>query len=150
TRTATEPYFACQPTGSARASCQSVVDPVPNHPARGPLRAGADRASVSPALQGSGVGGGFAPSDLLSAYGLPANGGAGQTVAIVDAYDDPSALADLEIYRSTYGLPPCTIANGCFRKVNQTGGATYPEANVEWSGEIALDLDMVSAICREC
>ena len=56
---------------------------------------------------------GYGPSDLVSAYGLPANGGAGQTVAIVDAFDDPSAEADLATYRAQFGLPPCTTANGC-------------------------------------
>ncbi|SEM81988.1 hypothetical protein SAMN05414137_16512, partial [Streptacidiphilus jiangxiensis] len=57
---------------------------------------------------------GYGPGDLLSAYNLPANGGAGQTVAIVDAQDDPNAEADLATYRSQYGLPACTTANGCF------------------------------------
>ncbi|MFC5908798.1 S53 family peptidase [Streptacidiphilus monticola] len=89
---------------------------------------------------------GFGPSDLLSAYNLPANGGAGQTIAIVDAYDDPNAEADMNVYRSQYGLPACTTANGCFKKVNQTGGTKYPRANTGWAGEISLDLDMVSAI----
>ena len=42
---------------------------------------------------------GFGPADLLSAYNLPAAGGAGATVAIVDAYDDPNAEADLALYR---------------------------------------------------
>jgi subtilase family serine protease len=71
-------------------------------------------------------------------------------VGIVDAYDDPNAESDLAIYRSTYGLSPCTSANGCFKKVNQTGGTTYPTANVGWAEEISLDLDMVSAICPNC
>jgi len=89
---------------------------------------------------------GFGPSDLLSAYNLTANGGAGQTIAIVDAYDDPSAESDMAVYRSQYGLPACTTANGCFKKVNQTGGTKLPRANSGWAGEISLDLDMVSAI----
>jgi Putative Ig domain/Domain of unknown function DUF11 len=89
---------------------------------------------------------GFGPSDLLSAYNLPANGGAGQTVAIVDAYDDPNAESDLAAYRTQYGLPDCTTANGCFSKVDQTGGNSYPGADAGWAGEISLDLDMVSAI----
>jgi subtilase family serine protease len=78
------------------------------------------------------------------------NSGVGQTVAIVDAYNDPNAEADLAVYRSTYGLPACTTANGCFKKVNQSGGTTYPTGNVSWSEEISLDLDMVSAICPNC
>ena len=94
---------------------------------------------------------GFGPSDLISAYNLAsAPSGAGRTVAIVDANDDPNAESDLAAYRSHYGLPACTTANGCFKKVNQTGGTTYPTADSGWAGEIALDLDMVSAICPAC
>jgi hypothetical protein len=69
-------------------------------------------------------------------------------VAIVDAYDDPNAQADLNTYRSTYGLSPCE--SGCFSKVNQTGGSTYPAPNAGWALEISLDLDMVSAACPNC
>ena len=90
---------------------------------------------------------GFGPSSLLSAYNLPANGGAGQTVAIVDAYNDPAAAADMAVYRSQYGLPACTVASGCFKQVSQTGSTTsLPANNSDWAGEISLDLDMVSAI----
>jgi subtilase family serine protease len=93
---------------------------------------------------------GYGPSDLRSAYALPSSGGAGQTVAIVDAYDDPTAASDLNVYRSQYGLSSCTTANGCFRKVNQTGGTTPPRANAGWAQEISLDVDMASAICPNC
>jgi len=94
---------------------------------------------------------GYGPADLQSAYNLPSStAGAGQTVAIVDAYDDPNAAADLSVYRSTYGLPPCTTASGCFRKVNQSGGTRAPKANGGWAQEISLDLDMVSAVCPNC
>ncbi|WP_042395409.1 S53 family peptidase [Streptacidiphilus carbonis] len=90
---------------------------------------------------------GFGPSSLLSAYNLPANGGAGQTVAIVDAYNDPNAAADMAVYRSQYGLPACTVASGCFKQVSQTGStSSLPSNNSGWAGEISLDLDMVSAI----
>ncbi|WP_282205030.1 S53 family peptidase [Kitasatospora fiedleri] len=89
---------------------------------------------------------GFGPSDLLSAYKLPANGGAGTTIAIVDAYNDPNAESDMAVYRSQYGLPACTKASGCFKQVNQTGGSSLPANNSGWAGEISLDLDMVSAI----
>ena len=94
---------------------------------------------------------GYNPPDLQSAYALNGStAGSGQTVAIVDAYDDPNAEADLGVYRSTFGLSACTTANGCFRKVNQTGGAKYPRSNGGWAQEISLDLDMVSAICPNC
>lgn len=89
---------------------------------------------------------GYGPTDLYSAYNLPSGGGAGQTVAIVDAYDDPNAESDMGVYRSQFGLPACTTANGCFKKVNETGGTSYPRKSSSWAGEISLDLDMVSAI----
>ncbi|MFJ2402456.1 peptidase S8 [Streptomyces xanthochromogenes] len=93
---------------------------------------------------------GFGPADLQKAYNLPADGGSGQTVAIVDAQDDPNAEQDLATYRSQYGLPACTTANGCFKKVDQNGGTNYPTADSGWAGEISLDVDMVSAVCPQC
>ncbi|MFG2717701.1 putative Ig domain-containing protein [Streptomyces sp. NPDC048416] len=93
---------------------------------------------------------GYGPSDLQSAYALPSNAGAGTTVAIVDAQDDPSAESDLATYRSQYGLPSCTTANGCFKKADQNGGTNYPTADSGWAGEISLDVDMVSAVCPQC
>jgi len=94
---------------------------------------------------------GYGPTDLRSAYNLPSTtAGSGQTVAIVDAYNDPNAEADLGVYRSQYGIPACTTANGCFKKVNQSGGTSYPKNNGGWAQEISLDLDMVSAICPNC
>jgi subtilase family serine protease len=97
---------------------------------------------------------GYSPADLQSAYGLTsasASNGTGQTIAIVDAYDDPKAESDLGIYRSTFKLPPCTTANGCFRKLNQTGAASpLPGKDAGWGGEESLDLDMASAICPNC
>jgi subtilase family serine protease len=93
---------------------------------------------------------GYNPTDLQSAYKLPSSQGSGSTVAIVDAYDDPSAESNLAVYRSQFGLAACTTANGCFRKVNQTGGTSYPRGNRGWAQEISLDLDMVSAVCAKC
>ncbi|OIK25732.1 S53 family peptidase [Streptomyces malaysiense] len=97
---------------------------------------------------------GYGPSDLQSAYGLTsaaASKGSGETVAIVDAYNDPNAEADLAKYRSYYGLSACTKANGCFKQVSQTGSTTsLPRSDAGWSEEISLDLDMVSATCPNC
>ena len=92
---------------------------------------------------------GFGPADLLDAYNLPAAGST-ETVAIVDAFDNPNAEADLGVYRQQYGLPACTTANGCFKKIDQRGGTSYPPPDAGWAGEIALDIDMVSAICPTC
>src|SRR5436305_1121053 len=67
---------------------------------------------------------GLGPQDYWSAYNLPATtAGAGQTIAIVDAFDYPTAENDLNAFSAQYGLPACTTANGCFRKVNQDGGS---------------------------
>ncbi|MET8942711.1 carboxypeptidase regulatory-like domain-containing protein [Streptomyces sp. NPDC004542] len=93
---------------------------------------------------------GFAPADLRDAYGVSSAVSGGRTVAIVDAYDSPTAEADLAAYRAMYGLPECTTDNGCFRKINQNGGTSYPSANANWAMEISLDLDMVSAVCPDC
>jgi len=93
---------------------------------------------------------GYSPSDLRAAYLLPSTGGTGHTIAIVDAYDDPRAEADLNAYRSRFGLGSCTTSGGCFRKVNGTGGTSLPSPDVNWSQEISLDLDMASAICPQC
>jgi subtilase family serine protease len=95
----------------------------------------------------------YGPPDIQSAYAIPAGGGAGTIVGIVDAYDDPTAESDLAVYRAHYGLPACTTANGCFQKVNQSGVAgSYPgqDAQSEWPVETSLDLDAVSSACPSC
>jgi hypothetical protein len=106
-------------------------------------------SGVTPTATGNAA---YGPADIRSAYALPAgNLGTGLTVAVVDAYDLPTAEADLAAYRAAFNLPPCTTANGCFRKVNQTGQQSgYPAANTNWGQEIALDIDMVSATCPNC
>jgi subtilase family serine protease len=98
--------------------------------------------------------GGYHPSDLIAAYGLPGgNAGKHQTIAVVDAFDDPNAEADLAVYRSTFGLPPCGSSNGCFRRLNEWAFAS-PLPPVDpfgrWEPEESLDVDMASAICPNC
>ncbi|MEU0075622.1 S53 family peptidase [Streptomyces sp. NPDC006332] len=109
---------------------------------------------VTPEAADAATPSGYGPSDLQDAYGLTAaaaSSGSGRTIAIVDAYDDPNAAADLAKYRSYYGLPSCTTANGCFKKVGQTGSTTsLPSADSGWGQEISLDLDMASATCPQC
>ncbi|BCJ26333.1 S53 family peptidase [Actinocatenispora sera] len=93
---------------------------------------------------------GFGPAELRSAYGLPDAGGADQTVAIIDAGSTPNLAADLAVYRQTYGLPPCTVDDGCLRVVNQAGEAAPLPGDQGWGPEISLDVDMVSAACSAC
>jgi hypothetical protein len=136
------PYAACSPAPSGHAECLAI---------HVPAVVSTSSDAVGPLNEGSGEDGGFSPSDLRSAYKLPESGGSGQTVAIVDAYNDPNAYSDMTTFRKTYKLKECTESSGCFKKVNQLGETTkYPEAKNEWIGEISLDIDMVSAICPEC
>ena len=116
------------------------------------LAAGATgRASPGPAAT-IGPAGGLTPSDLSTAYGFSSTAtGSGQTVAIVDAFDDPTIDADLQSFDSQYGLSKCTTANGCLTKVNQTGASSpLPPTNTGWAGEIALDVETVHSVCQNC
>jgi subtilase family serine protease len=91
----------------------------------------------------------YSPATIKSAYGFPTSptAGAGKTIAIVDAFDNDRVQADLETFDNHYGLPACTKANGCFRKVNQNGGtASFPPVNKGWAQEIALDVEWAHAI----
>ena len=105
----------------------------------------------------------FHGPDIRTAYGITAQGDPSKVIAIVDAYDDPGAFANLTRFRTDQGLPAiqsCTIAgltsltsaatNPCFTKTNQTGGSTLPAADAGWSNEIDLDLQAASAVCPTC
>jgi hypothetical protein len=99
------------------------------------------------------IAGGFKPKELHEAYSLPTSvpSSSNQTIALVDAYNDPTAEADLAVYDKEFDLPACTSANGCFRKLNDEGHTTpLPESNGGWATEISLDLQMARAICEGC
>lgn len=125
----------CPPAAPGTASCMALMS---------------NTTVAAPAAQATGSAAPYGPAALHAAYALPTMAPTKQTVAIVDAFDDPNAETDMATYRAMFNIPPCTTANGCFRKVNQTGGTTPPTANVNWGAEISLDLDMVSAICYNC
>jgi hypothetical protein len=134
----------CQPSSQpGMMSCQAVVRIARQRPAV------AGASATSPVSQY-----GYGPASLLSAYGLvraSARGGKGETVAVVDAYNNPDLAASLAIYRRQFGLPPCTSASGCLRILNQAGKtAPLPKPNDAWSLEEAVDLEMISAICPYC
>jgi subtilase family serine protease len=131
-------HHSCATARAGYASCNALVR--------------SDVATSAKSLRAEAVApSGLSPANLQSAYKLPSStAGSGQTVAIVDAYNAPNAEADLATYRSQYGLPACTTANGCFKKVNQTGGTSYPATDAGWAQEISLDVDMVSAVCPNC
>ena len=134
---ATEPSTPCPPAEEGEAECELIV----------PAAEGPEAEEAT----GTGEKGGFDPQDLHAAYNLPETGGSGRTIALVDAFNNPKAEADLAVYRERYGLSECTEVNGCFKKVNQLGEVgNYPESGRGWTGEISLDLDMASAACPEC
>lgn len=152
------------PVTTAAAAGNASVAPLPPHsqrPVCGPPAANAARCfahvvthkdSAAP-LATVNYSNGFRPVDLAAAYNLPTltgTPGSGPTVAIVDAYDNPNAESDLAAYRTQFNLGACTTANGCFKKVNQTGGSSYPTGDTGWGAEIDLDIDMVSAACPTC
>lgn len=91
----------------------------------------------------------FVPSQIRHAYGfdLIANQGAGQTIGVVDAYDDANAENDLDVFSKKFSLPSCTSGNGCFRKVYSNG--RKPAANSNWSVEISLDIEWAHAIAPQ-
>ena len=74
-----------------------------------------------------------------------------QTIAVVDAYNDPTAESDLAVYDKQFGLPECTTANGCFQKVNQDGKPSpLPATEGGWAVEISIDVQMAHSICDSC
>ncbi|GAC1389512.1 MAG: peptidase S8 [Vulcanimicrobiaceae bacterium] len=117
----------------------------------GGLKFDGNGPSAGKLLQSTTVSG-YGPADLRSAYALPSTtAGSGQTIAIVDAYDDPTAENDMNVYRANFGIAACTTSSGCFRKLNQNGvQGSYPKTNGGWAQEISLDLDMASAVCPNC
>jgi hypothetical protein len=167
----------CAAAARGRASCLSL-QLVPRtaearahtHPlgtARATLR------SPSAALSAAAGDFGVTPQDLHSAYQLPTSTSGTQTIALVDAYNDPNAEADLATYSKELGLPGCTAADGCFEKVNQdgeTGNPPFPKTTKElesalkstgakrreaeeaigWGLEISLDIETAHGVCQNC
>lgn len=91
---------------------------------------------------------GYTPTQIKQIYGFNSSdltAGAGQTIAIVDAYNDPTIVSDLSQFSTTYGLPQLTLGTS-FQVVNQTGGSTLPATNTGWASEIALDVEWAHAI----
>jgi hypothetical protein len=117
---------------------------------------------------------GYTPEELHIAYELPKTSEVLQTIALVDAYNDPTAEQDLRAYDQEFGLPECTTANGCFRQYNENGELGHPpfpatteeledalespfraerengEEAEGWGLEISLDIESAHAICENC
>ncbi len=141
----------CGSPAPGEASCSALGRVLV--PAREAGNPGVQALASTAATQGEGPAGGFTPAQLARVYGFdPQEGGAGQTVAVVDAYNDPNIEADLKAFNQQYGLPECTAAENCFRRVGQTGSTgELPKNDKEgWSVETSLDVEMVHSACRKC
>jgi hypothetical protein len=147
------------PRGSKAASAEARPLAIPNS---GPLAAPSPKAGEV----------GLRPEDLHRAYELPDEAPTTQTIALVDAYNDPTAEADLEAYDKEFNLPGCTSEHECFKKVNQAGTSSlpFPKTTEElekagkgtksqqeeakeasgWSIEISLDIESAHATCESC
>lgn len=130
-------HAVCGPASPGTARCHAHV--VDNGNRFNP------RATTSPT--------GLVPSTIKSVYGFDTSttAGAGKTIAIVDAYDDPTITNDLATFSSSLNLPVLPtcgagVTGACFQKVDQTGGTSYPKANSGWALEIALDVEWAHAI----
>ncbi len=101
---------------------------------------------------------GYGPVQFHTAYNLPTSTSVNQTIALVDAYDEPNMLSDLNTYSSVFGISgmaSCPISSGtpsapCFQKVDENGGTSYPGVDSGWAEEIALDVEVAHAICQNC
>src|SRR5262249_43838712 len=90
---------------------------------------------------------GYTPAQVRAYLGLSGDG-TGQTIAIVDAFDDPNVAADLNAFSSQYGLPLICGTPGattCFNFTKATPQGT-PSVDAGWSLEIALDVEWAHAI----
>ena len=153
--TVAAPLTGATPVGTAVAAPSAAANTTFRHACKA---ATARTATCSAVYRAGGritadAAGGSAvtPAEIRAAYHLSATAGSGRVVGIVDAQDDPKAESDLAQFRSASGLPPCTTANKCFRKVNQRGrNSPLPEGDPNWGMEISLDLDAVSAACPVC
>ena len=137
--TAASPSITVAPVGSGGPSGYAM----PMYAAASAL--GQD-GGVSPMSSAAPTG--MTPTQIRQAYGFStlsfgstAANGAGETIAIVDAYDDPNIASDLHQFDLQFGLP-----DPVFTKVNETGGSTPPATNNSWATEIALDVEWSHAV----
>jgi subtilase family serine protease len=95
---------------------------------------------------------GYTPGEIRHAYAIDAirftsgkttvaGTGAGQTIAIVDAYNDPQIVNDLAAFDLAFGLPAPK-----FTRIGETGGALPTQSNAGWAIETSLDVEWAHAI----
>jgi hypothetical protein len=167
---------ACKPPGERHATClalQLVPTAAAARARTHPLGVTLDHAlPASSAKEGAY---GLTPAELHSAYGVPTTAGSAQTIALVDAYNDPNAASDLKAYETEFGLKDCKEP-ACFTRVNEDGATAeaslpFPHTDAEletalksgnakevyeaeeaegWDVEISLDIEAARATCENC
>ena len=152
------PPAVAQPAPAANWHAQRVCDDAPGgYASCFALKLVDDAAAASPAQGGRAQPAtttppatGKTPTDIQAAYNIAGLNPGGRTVAIVDAYGYPNLERDLGVYRAQFGLPACTVSNGCLKIMDQNGGSKLPRFDSGWADETALDVDAVSAACPGC
>ena len=91
---------------------------------------------------------GFTPAQIQQAYqfnqvSFNGSGTGGETIAIVDAYNDPNIQSDLNTFDTQFSLPSTTVS-----VVNETGGSSLPAADSTggWELEESLDVEWAHAM----
>jgi subtilase family serine protease len=98
----------------------------------------------------SGPVGGFTPAELRGAYGDTSTGKG--IVAIVVAYDDPSALNDFNVFSAQFGLPTesstnqTLSTNKMFQVVYGSGVQPATDSTGGWENEACIDFQMAHAM----
>jgi hypothetical protein len=139
------PASAAPASGTARPS--AIAAPIRLTPLAAAPRLNAHRAAAS-------VPQALTPGELHSAYALPDRGAPDQTIAVVSAFDDPSAAADLAAFDSHFDLPSCTTSDGCLRVINEEAQSLPLPAPAlsgsQWITESVLGIDTAHAVCQSC
>lgn len=139
---------SCKAT--ARKHTKSCVTRARNKAKKAAKKRSNSTAGVSTKSTGS-LPDGYGPAQFRSAYSLPSAAQRSQTIAIVTAYDSPNIEKDLGVYSTTFSLPVCNSASGCFKKVNGAGeNAPLPDRNALWALEASLDVEVAHAVCSNC
>src|SRR5579862_474426 len=141
-----------------------VPDSSVEHPGDAGVRSHTNHMILDHPMKGGGGGpAGETPGSLACVYGLVASsgtncpiassktvpsGGSG-AIAIVDAYDYPTAYNDLTVFSNQFNLPvlpqcSSTITTSCFQKAYP--GGTAPRVNCGWAQEEALDIEWAHAM----
>ncbi|HEY4915524.1 MAG TPA: S8 family serine peptidase, partial [Solirubrobacteraceae bacterium] len=165
---------ACKPPSEGHATCMALQLVPTTAAARArthPL--GVTLNHAVPAGSAKEGAYGLTPAELHSAYGIPTTATGTQTIALVDAYNDPNAASDLKAYETEFRLKGCEEA-ACFTRVNEKGETAnlpFPHNDAElktalksgneavvaeaeeaagWDVEISLDIEAARATCENC